>query len=224
MIPQFDARKPVSACHHRCQISLRNRFNLGKPPCFFRIGKKAGTNGVGGQLAQLFAGECLLGVCEQVLVDAVGAEEGRIVGVECHQQARVEAAPQRMSSERGANAGAHVGGRVQFERDAPRFQLLRSVLGLEWRRVRGRCARNRWRALPRCLRGRWFRRRGWSGAVRRAACAIVQGMERRGAGAALVAAEADADDRRKMRRISAALRKTCSASSTVKWRTASKIQ
>ena len=45
--------------------------------------------------AQFVAGKALLGVGQQVLVGQIGAEEGRIVGVERDQQARIEVAAQR---------------------------------------------------------------------------------------------------------------------------------
>ena len=65
--------------------------------CFSNSGKKAGANGVGSELAQLFAGEALLGVGQQVFVGEVGAEEGGVVGVEGDQQALIEVAAQRVS-------------------------------------------------------------------------------------------------------------------------------
>ncbi len=92
--------------------------NSGQPCGLFRFGKKAGANGVGGELAQFFAGESLFGVREQELVGEIGAEEGGIVGVERDQQAEIEVVAQGMGGKGGADAGADVGGGVQLEGNA----------------------------------------------------------------------------------------------------------
>ena len=78
MIPQIERSWPRGreTPAKRC---LLNSFYAGKPRGLGRLGKKAGADGVGGELAQLFAGESLLGVRQQVLVGHIGAEEGRIV-------------------------------------------------------------------------------------------------------------------------------------------------
>ena len=145
---------------------LLSSFDTGEPCGLFVFGKKTGANGVGRELAQFFAGKSLLGVREQELVGEIGAEEGGIVGVERHQQAEIEVAAQRMVGKGGAYAGADVGGGVQLERGAPRSLTLGGDSSPESPRVRGRCARSRWRALRGWPRGRWFRRHGWSAAGR----------------------------------------------------------
>ena len=84
-------------------------------------GRKLARMELAAKLAQFVAGKALLGVGEQVLVGEIGTEEGGIVGVERDQQAAIEVAAQGMGGERGADAGADVGGGIQFEWSAPRF-------------------------------------------------------------------------------------------------------
>ena len=67
---------------------LFDRVNSEEPIHLRCGGKEAGIDGVDGQLAKFFAGKALLGVGQQVLVGQIGAEEGRVVGVERDQQAR----------------------------------------------------------------------------------------------------------------------------------------
>ena len=59
----------------------------------------------------------ILLVGEDVLVEQVGAEHGRVVGVERDHQAGVEVAAQRMGGVAGAAAGADVGGHVDLDGD-----------------------------------------------------------------------------------------------------------
>jgi hypothetical protein len=66
-------------------------------------------------LAQFVAGKALLGVGQQELIGQIGAEEGRVVGVERDQQAGVEVAAQRVLGKGGADAGADVRGGIQLE-------------------------------------------------------------------------------------------------------------
>ena len=81
----------------------------------FIFGKEAGADGVGGQPAQFVAGKSLLGVRQEELVGEIGAEEGRVVGVERDQEAEIEIAAQGVRGERGTDAGADVGGGVELE-------------------------------------------------------------------------------------------------------------
>lgn len=85
--------------------------------------KETHAEGIGGESAQLVTGEPLLGVGKPIFVGEVGAEEGGIVGIESDQEAHVEEAPQGMSGEGGANAGADIGGGVQFKTDGAGFQF-----------------------------------------------------------------------------------------------------
>ena len=145
-------------------------------------------------MAQLVAGKALLGVSEQVLVGEIGAEEGRVVGVERDQQAGIE-------------VPARAGGR--------RRRCRRRCGRWRWGSARGGCA-----ALfklfdqVRVLNGRegvadalgadgerlpdGLGAGGFAGVVGEAQAGLrglgIEGAEGLGAGAALVAAEADADD------------------------------
>ena len=57
--------------------TLRESVNSGQPRGFFRFGKEAGAEGVGGQLAEFVAGKSLLGVGEEELIGEVGGERRR---------------------------------------------------------------------------------------------------------------------------------------------------
>ena len=174
-------------------ICLLKSFDAGQPRGFFRKGKKAGADGVGGEAAQLVVGKALLGVREQELVGQIGAEDGRVVGVEGDQETAVEVGAQGMSGEGGADAGADVGGGIEFDGSAARPEVQEQVFIVDGRQGVADALGADGEGLP-----DGFGAGGFTGVVGEAqtgfAGAGVEGAEGLGAGASLVAAEADADD------------------------------
>ena len=81
-------------------IWLQRFVVAGKQARLFAFGKKAGQNGVGGKLPQLFAAEALLGVREEVFVGDIRSEECRVIGIDGDQQPGIEVAPQRVRGKR----------------------------------------------------------------------------------------------------------------------------
>ena len=92
-------------------------LDAGEEGEFAGGGEEAGFDGVGGEFAELVEGEAEVGVGEGVLVEQVGAEHGRVVGVEGDHEAEVEVGAQGVVVERGAAAGAEVGGDVELDGD-----------------------------------------------------------------------------------------------------------
>ena len=99
------------------KICLLDGADLGEPFGSCRFGQKAGANGVRGEALQFAAGEALLGMGEGVFVRQIGAEECGVVGVEGDQKAKVEVPAEGVLREGGADAGAHIGGRIELEGD-----------------------------------------------------------------------------------------------------------
>ena len=65
----------------------------------------------------MFEGEAEVLLGEDIFLEQVGAEHGRIVGVEGDHEPGVEVAAEGMRVQRGAAAGAEVGGDVDLQRD-----------------------------------------------------------------------------------------------------------
>ena len=158
-----------------------------------RFGKEAGLNGIGGQQAQFITAETVLGVGEEELAGEIGTEECGIVGVERNEKGAVEVMAQGVGGEGGADAGANVGGRVQFQGNAAGLEMLEESFVPNG----GECVADALGADGESL-PEGFRAGGFAGMVGEAeACvagASVESTEGLGAGAALVATETDADD------------------------------
>ena len=107
MIAQLNPRLPVTARTFDGTCLLKS-FQSGDEALLFRFGKETAAERVLCKLAQLIAREALLSVGQQVFIREIGAKEGRVIGVDGHQQARVEKPAQRVPGKRGANSGAHV--------------------------------------------------------------------------------------------------------------------
>jgi len=144
---------------------------------------------------QFSAGKLQFGVGEEVFVGKVGAEEGGVVRVEGDEEAGVKIGPQRVNGEAGADAGADVGGGVELESCAPRFQVSKEILVLNG----GEDVAEAFRADGEGLANS-FGSGGFAGVVGEAEAGIARAgvhlAEGLGAAAAFVATEADADDGR----------------------------
>ncbi len=149
-------------------------------------------------MAQFISCKALLCVRQQVFVGQVGAEKRRIVGVERNQQSLIEKPAQWVQCKRWADAGADIRGRIQLQRNRALLQVLQQVKILRRREGVADALRTDGQRLANRLRAG-----GLAGVVgepqpgpRRLGIERAEGL---GAGPALVAAQADADDRRVLR-------------------------
>ena len=181
-------------CEKQGRYSLQS-VNSGQPQSFVGFGKKTGLNGIGGEPAQFVAGEALLGMREKKFVGEIGAEEGGIVGVERDQQAAIEVFAEGMVSEGRADAGADVGGGVQFEGNVVRFQFFNESCILDGGKRVPNALGTDGKRLPDGLGAR-----GFASVVCQAQAGArsfgVGAAKRFRAGSALIAAQSDADDGR----------------------------
>src|ERR1035438_1943807 len=134
-------------------------------------------------------------MCQQVFIEQVRAEEGRVVGVESYQQTKIEVATQRMLGKGGADPGSNIRGRVQFERYAAGLQLFEELGILDCREGVPDALRADSERLPNGLGAGGFTR-----VVGEPQAGVhgpsIERAERFRAGAPLIAAEANADNRR----------------------------
>ena len=78
-------------------------------------------DGVGGELAELFAGKALLRMGEEEFISKIGAEEGGVVGIDSYQKVLIEVAAEGMGGEGGTDAGADIGCWIEFHHRAPQL-------------------------------------------------------------------------------------------------------